>query len=68
MDVSIDYYEFKNSFKSDKEWKKAYANLAEEEVRRLIRNCENSSYLAQTGMISEWRKLHNMNIIKQAEE
>lgn len=68
MDEAMDYYEFKKSFKSDKEWKIAYANLAEEDARRLILNCKNSSYLAQTGMISTWRKLHNKYFNKYTED
>ena len=45
MDETMDYYDFKKMFDSDKEWKVAYANLPEEDARRLILNCKDSSYL-----------------------
>ena len=68
MDESMDYYDFKKLFKSDKEWKVAYANLPEEDARRLILNCKDSSNLGQTGMISAWRKLHNKYFNKFTED
>jgi len=68
MDKSMDYYEFKRSFKSDEEWEVAYANLPEEEARRLILGCKDSSYLSQTCMISAWRNLHNKYFNKFTED